>query len=239
MAYQVILPAAGQGKRMGAGKNKLLLEIDGMPILIYTLRVFESDEMCDGVILAVNEGEKDEIESLLVQYGIKKAVRLVPGGSERQSSVYAGVKTLENDTDIVLVHDAARPFVDHKHIYSLVKAAEQYGAAILAVPVKDTVKRADGNKVTETFERSSLWSVQTPQGFRVGELRQAHERALEERFLGTDDASLVERLGLDVMIVEGNYDNIKLTTPEDLFFAETIIQKRKGLTPFGKNPPLC
>jgi 2-C-methyl-D-erythritol 4-phosphate cytidylyltransferase len=227
MAYQVIIPAAGQGKRMGAGKNKLLLEIDRVPILIYTLRVFESDEMCKGVILAINEGEKDEIESLLVQYGVKKAVKLVPGGSERQSSVYAGVKTLENDTDIVLVHDAARPFINHEHIHSLVKAAERYGAAILAVPVKDTVKRAEGNKVMETFERSSLWSIQTPQAFRVDELRQAHELALNDRFLGTDDASLVERMEHDVIIVEGSYDNIKLTTPEDLFFAETIIQKRK------------
>jgi 2-C-methyl-D-erythritol 4-phosphate cytidylyltransferase len=214
---------------MGAGKNKLLLEIDGIPILIYTLRVFESDQMCEGVILAVNEDEKEEIEILLVQFGIKKAVKLVRGGSERQSSVYAGVEILEDETGIVLVHDAARPFVDHEQIHKLVEAAEQYGASILAVPVKDTVKRADGNKVMGTVERSSLWSVQTPQGFRVDELRQAHELALKDRFLGTDDASLVERMGQDVIIVEGNYDNIKLTTPEDLFFAETIIRKRTKL----------
>ena len=229
MGYQVILPAAGQGKRMGAGKNKLLLEIAGTPILIHTLKVFESDEMCEGVILAVNEDEKAEIEGLLVQYAIKKTVKLVRGGSERQSSVYAGVEILEDGTDIVLVHDAARPFVDHEQIQRLVEAAEQYGAAILAVPVKDTVKRIEGNKVMGTVERSSLWSVQTPQSFRVNELRQAHELALKDGILGTDDASLVERMGHDVIIVEGNYDNIKLTTPEDLFFAETIIRKRTNL----------
>ncbi|MBB6447505.1 2-C-methyl-D-erythritol 4-phosphate cytidylyltransferase [Bacillus benzoevorans] len=229
MTYQVILPAAGQGKRMGAGKNKLLLELDGVPIFIYTLRVFDCDDSCSRIILAVNEDEKREIERLLAQFGIKKEVKLVSGGSERQYSVYAGVKVLENDEDIVLVHDAARPFIDSEQIQRLVEAAEQYGAAILAVPVKDTIKRAEGNKIKDTIERSSLWSVQTPQAFRTFELRKAHEQALCDQYLGTDEASLVERMGHDVIIVEGNYDNIKLTTPEDLFFAETIIAKRKSL----------
>lgn len=228
MAYQVILPAAGQGKRMGAGKNKLLLELDGVPIFINTLKVFASDDRCSRIILAVNEDEKQEFKRLLVQYGINKAVKLVPGGSERQFSVYAGIEALDDDDGIVLVHDAARPFIDIEQIQRLVEAAEQYGAAILAVPVKDTIKRAEGNKVRATVERSNLWSVQTPQAFRIHELRKAHEQALCDQYLGTDDASLVERMGDDVIIVEGNYDNIKLTTPEDLFFAETIIAKRKS-----------
>lgn len=224
MTYQVIIPAAGQGKRMGAGKNKLLLELEGIPLLIYTLMVFEKDDSCTGVILAVNEQEKNEINKLLRQFNIKKVVRLVTGGPERQYSVYHGVRTIE-DNGIVLVHDAARPFMDHLLIRSLVAAAQQHGAAILAVPVKDTVKKVTENKVIETVERSSLWAVQTPQAFRMSLLREAHERALVEGYLGTDDASLVERIGHDVMIVEGSYDNIKLTTPEDLFIAETIIRK--------------
>jgi 2-C-methyl-D-erythritol 4-phosphate cytidylyltransferase len=233
MTYQVIIPAAGQGKRMGAGRNKLLLELENMPIFIYTLKVFEEDESCSGIILAINDQEEKEIMNLLDSYGIKKVIGLVPGGKERQHSVFHGVQALKDD-GIVLVHDGARPFIDHDQIQSLVLAAEQHGASVLAVPVKDTVKKVIGNKVTETVERSSLWAVQTPQAFRMSLLRKAHEKAMEEDFLGTDDASLVERMGQDVIIVEGNYDNIKLTTPEDLFFAETIIRKRKSISKNGR-----
>jgi 2-C-methyl-D-erythritol 4-phosphate cytidylyltransferase len=228
MTYQVIIPAAGQGKRMGAGKNKLLLELEGIPVFIYTLKVFEEDELCSGVILAINSEEEVEIKRLLNQYGIEKVIGLVAGGQERQDSVFQGVKVLNGD-GIVLVHDAARPFIDNEQVQELVTAAEHHGAAVLAVPVKDTVKKVMGNKVSETVERSSLWAIQTPQAFRMSLLRRAHETAWKEGFLGTDDSSLVERLGQDVIIVKGNYDNIKLTTPEDLFFAETIIRKRRSI----------
>ncbi len=229
MSYQVVIPAAGQGKRMGAGKNKLLLELEGVPVLIYTLKVFEADERCSGIILAVNEQDKKEFDSLLKKYGIKKIVSIVPGGSERQYSIYNGIKVLQGN-GIVLVHDGARPFIDKDQIQSLVLAAEKYGASVLAVPVKDTVKKVKEQKVIETVERSSLWAIQTPQAFRVPLLRKAYELAEEAGFLGTDDASLVEQIGHDVIIVEGNYDNIKITTPEDLFFAETIIRKRRSIT---------
>jgi 2-C-methyl-D-erythritol 4-phosphate cytidylyltransferase len=233
MTYQVIIPAAGQGKRMGAGKNKLLLQLEDTPIFIYTLKVFEEDENCSGIILAVNDQEEKEIMNLLNLYGIKKVIDLVPGGKERQHSVFHGVQALKDD-GIVLVHDGARPFIDQDQIQSLVLAAEQYGASVLAVPVKDTVKKVSGNKVIETVDRSSLWAIQTPQAFRMSLLREAHEKAMEEDFLGTDDASLVERIGQDVIIIEGNYDNIKLTTPEDLFFAETIIYKRRSMLKKGR-----
>jgi 2-C-methyl-D-erythritol 4-phosphate cytidylyltransferase len=233
MTYQVIIPAAGQGKRMGAGKNKLLLQLEDMPIFIYTLKVFEEDENCSGIILAVNDQEEKEIMNLLDLYGIKKVIGLVPGGKERQHSVFHGVQALKDD-GIVLVHDGARPFIDQDQIHSLVLAAEQYGASVLAVPVKDTVKKVIGNKVIETVDRSSLWAIQTPQAFRMSLLREAHEKAMEEDFLGTDDASLVERIGQDVIIIEGSYDNIKLTTPEDLFFAETIIHKRRSMLKKGR-----
>ncbi|WP_338450500.1 2-C-methyl-D-erythritol 4-phosphate cytidylyltransferase [Niallia oryzisoli] len=229
MLYQVVIPAAGQGKRMGAGKNKLLLKLDGVPILIHTLKVFEDDESCSGVILAVNEEDEKEFNSLLSEYSIAKVIGIVPGGAERQYSIYNGIKALR-ENGIVLVHDGARPFIEKGQIHSLVTAAEQHGASILAVPVKDTVKKVKDHKVIETVERSSLWAVQTPQAFRMPLLLKAYELAEEEGFLGTDDASLVERMGHDVMIVEGNYDNIKLTTPEDLFFAETIIRKRRNMT---------
>jgi len=225
MTYQVIIPAAGQGKRMGAGRNKLFLELDGTPIFIHTLKVFEEDENCSGVILVINEHEKNDFRLSLQKFGIKKVVGYAAGGKERQYSVYSGVKAIKED-GIVLVHDGARPFIDAKQINDLVTMADQHGASILAVPVKDTVKKVIGNKVKETVERSSLWAIQTPQAFRMPLLRQAHELALKDGYLGTDDASLVERMGHDVIIVEGSYDNIKLTTPEDLFFADTILHKR-------------
>jgi 2-C-methyl-D-erythritol 4-phosphate cytidylyltransferase len=226
MAYRVVIPAAGQGKRMGAGKNKLLLTLNHVPVLIHTLKVFEGDEKCEGIVLSVHPQDEKEIRSLLQEYEIKKVTAIVPGGAERQHSVYNGLKAL-SDNGIVLVHDAARPFIDLETIHRLTDLAEENGAAIVAVPVKDTIKRVQSNTVTETVERSSLWAVQTPQAFRVSLLLEAHRKADAEGFIGTDDASLVERLGHKVIVTEGNYDNIKLTTPEDLFFAEAILRKKQ------------
>jgi 2-C-methyl-D-erythritol 4-phosphate cytidylyltransferase len=225
MTYRVIIPAAGQGKRMGAGKNKLLLELDGTPVFILTLRVFEEDINCSEIILSVNPQEEGDIRRLLEQYNINKVTKLVHGGKERQDSVYHGVNALSGE-GIVLVHDGARPFIDHNQIHSLVREANEQGAAVLAVPVKDTVKKVKGKRVVETVERSSLWAIQTPQAFLLSLLSEAHQHANKHGFLGTDDASLVEQIGQNVMIVEGNYDNIKLTTPEDLVFAEAILRKR-------------
>ncbi|MFJ5717681.1 2-C-methyl-D-erythritol 4-phosphate cytidylyltransferase [Neobacillus sp. NPDC093127] len=228
MTYQVILPAAGMGKRMGAGKNKLLLELNGMPVLIHTLRVFEEDEACTGIILAIHPQDEAEFKALLTRYNVTKVSNLVPGGEERQHSIYNALKTAESD-GIILVHDAARPFIQKEQIHRLITTAEETSAAIMGVPAKDTMKKIQSGVVVETVERSSLWAVQTPQAFRISLLRQAYEQAEKDCFLGTDDSSLVERLNHPVAIVEGNYDNIKLTTPEDLFFAEAILEKRKRL----------
>ncbi|WML24252.1 2-C-methyl-D-erythritol 4-phosphate cytidylyltransferase [Neobacillus sp. OS1-33] len=228
MTYQVILPAAGQGKRMGAGKNKLLLELNGIPVLIHTLRVFEQDEACSGMILAIHPQDEPEFKVLLARYNVTKVITLVPGGKERQDSIYNALKSVDPN-GIILVHDAARPFILKEHIHRLADIAEETGAAILGVPAKDTIKKVDDGVVVETVERSSLWAVQTPQAFRVLLLKEAYEQAEKDDFLGTDDASLVERLKYPVAMVEGDYDNIKLTTPEDLFFAEAILEKRKRL----------
>jgi 2-C-methyl-D-erythritol 4-phosphate cytidylyltransferase len=225
MSYQVIIPAAGQGKRMRAGKNKVLLQLKDIPILIHTLKVFELDEACQGIILAISAGDEDHFSSLLKKYRIKKVTSLVAGGNERQHSVYNGLQAAKKE-GIVLVHDAARPFIEKRVIHELVAVAEKDGAAVVAVPVKDTIKKVNNFEVVETIERSSLWAIQTPQAFRVSLLEEAHNLALEQNFLGTDEASLVERLHIPVKIVEGDYDNIKLTTPEDLYFAEAIIKQR-------------
>lgn len=225
MAYQVIIPAAGQGKRMGAGKNKLLLELNEVPVFIHTLRVFEEDESCDGIILAIAPQDEDSFKELLSAYEIRKVTALVYGGKERQHSVYNGLEATTTE-GVVLVHDAARPFIDISLIHQLVTEASEHGAAVVAVPVKDTIKRVQQNEVVETVDRSSLWAIQTPQAFRMSILKKAHQYALETNFLGTDEASLVERLPFPVKIVEGSYDNIKLTTKEDLYFAEAILKKQ-------------
>ncbi|PLS10270.1 2-C-methyl-D-erythritol 4-phosphate cytidylyltransferase [Neobacillus cucumis] len=226
MTYQVIIPAAGLGKRMQAGKNKLLLEINDIPVLVHTLRVFEEDEACSGIILAIHPQDEREISALLKKYLISKVLSLVPGGDERQHSIYNALKTVKTD-GIILVHDAARPFIRKDHIHRLTQKAEETGAAIMGVPAKDTMKKVINGVVMETVERSSLWAVQTPQAFRVSLLKKAYKTAEKDKFLGTDDASLVEQLDHPVSIVEGDYDNIKLTTPEDLYFAEAIIKKRE------------
>jgi 2-C-methyl-D-erythritol 4-phosphate cytidylyltransferase len=227
MRYHVIIPAAGQGKRMGAGKNKLLLTLQATPILIHTLKVFEADHKCAGIILAIHPDDEQEFKSLLKEYGIHKVSSLVTGGKERQDSVYNGLMAVSSIDGVVLVHDAARPFIKMETIHKLVDAAGKDGGAIVAVPVKDTIKKAVNNQVSETVERSSLWSVQTPQAFRVSVLLEAHNKAAREQFLGTDESSLVERIPHPVSIIEGDYDNIKLTTPEDIYFAEAILRKRK------------
>jgi 2-C-methyl-D-erythritol 4-phosphate cytidylyltransferase len=222
--YQVIIPAAGQGKRMNAGKNKQFIELQSTPVIVHTLRVFEQDPMCSGIILVINKDEQLIFEELLQTYRIQKVVSLVQGGSERQYSVYNGLLAAKN-TDIVLVHDGARPFLKQEHVHELVSVAADKGAAVLAVPVKDTIKRASSDLyVEETVERSSLWAIQTPQAFHVSILQEAHELARKEDFLGTDEASLVERIPKQVYIVRGDYLNIKLTTPDDLIFAEAILQ---------------
>lgn len=224
MSYQVIIPAAGSGKRMGAGFNKLRLELAGSPIILHTLHVFISDPECSKIILVIDSRDQQFFEELLTRNLTK--VELVNGGSERQYSVYNGLQVADQN-GIILVHDGARPFITHATIKNLVETASMSGAAIAAVPVKDTIKRVEGLEVVETLERSSLWQVQTPQAFRFSVLHEAHKKARDENFLGTDEASLVERIGYPVKIVESDYDNIKLTTPEDLFFANAILEKRQ------------
>ncbi|WHY56883.1 2-C-methyl-D-erythritol 4-phosphate cytidylyltransferase [Peribacillus simplex] len=225
MFYEVVIPAAGQGKRMKAGKNKLLIELSGIPIIVYTLRVFEEDPDCRGIILSINPAEKDYFNQLIAAYGLKKVKKLVMGGKERQQSVYKGLQ--HAGEEIILVHDGARPFINVGQISELTTAASLHGGAVIAVPVKDTIKKASNNKVVETVERSSLWAVQTPQAFRVSILKSAYEQAEADAFLGTDDASLLERINEQVVIIEGNYDNIKITTQEDLYFAEAILHKQQ------------
>lgn len=226
MAYTVILPAAGSGKRMGAEQNKLFIELKNIPVLIHTLRVFERDPQCAHIVLAVKKDEQSYIEQLLLQYSIQKVAAITEGGAERQHSVYAGLKASPSK-EVVLVHDAARPFIHQDVIHRLVQAAEKFGAAVAAVRAKDTMKKVQNGIIQETVERESLWIIQTPQAFQYNILEKAERMAELESFLGTDEAMLVERQGEKVHIVESTYDNVKVTTQEDLLFGEVILNKRK------------
>ncbi len=197
-------------------------------MIIHTLRVFDSHRQCEKIILVINEQEREHFQQMLTDYPFQTSIELVAGGDERQHSVYKGLKAVKQEK-IVLVHDGARPFIKHEQIDELIAEAEQTGAAILAVPVKDTIKRVQDLQVSETIERSSLWAVQTPQAFRLSLLLEAHAEAERKGFLGTDDASLVEQMeGGSVRVVEGSYTNIKLTTPDDLTSAEAIMESESG-----------
>ncbi|GAB7387322.1 2-C-methyl-D-erythritol 4-phosphate cytidylyltransferase [Bacillaceae bacterium] len=225
MKVGVVIAAAGQGKRMGAGKNKLFLPLAGRPVFVHTVELFVSCSLFREIVIVVSEGDVEEVRRMLRTHGLEK-VTLAVGGNERQHSVYAGLNALR-EADVVLVHDGARPFVRVRDIERLLAALATSEAAILAVPVKDTIKVVSGDRfVEETPARESLWAVQTPQAFRLSVLLEAHRRARREGFLGTDDASLVERLGVRVKVIEGDYENIKLTTPDDLSLAEAILKRR-------------
>lgn len=225
MQYEVVLPAAGSGKRMGAGQNKLFLKLLEKPILIHTLEVFQQDPFCTGIWLAVKPEERIYIQELLDEYRITKVKGLPDGGAERQHSVHSCMKEMEQ-VDIVLVHDAARPFITHAIIANLVQSAHDFGAAIAGVRAKDTMKKVRNGVIEETVDRDSLWMIQTPQAFRFDLIVEAEDVAEKVGFLGTDEAMLVERLGHIVHIVESSYENVKMTTQEDLLFGEAILRKR-------------
>ncbi|TDM13534.1 2-C-methyl-D-erythritol 4-phosphate cytidylyltransferase [Macrococcus bovicus] len=223
MMYTVIIPAAGQGKRMGSDKNKVLLELNQRPIIFHTVSRFEQDASCNAIYLAARQEELTELTTIL--QGFTKVKGLVVGGSERQYSIHNVLKTIP-PCEVVMVHDAARPFVSHETLTQLYDGALARKAAIAAVQVKDTIKVVNDLIIDHTLDRTTLWQVQTPQAFAYDLLMEAYSQAERDGFLGTDDASLVERLGHPVSVVVSDYDNIKLTTPEDLYFAEAIMKKR-------------
>lgn len=225
MKYGVVLLAAGSGKRMNLGRNKQFLQLAGEALLLHTMRVFARHRGCETIYLVINPAERADMTALIAGEQWSIPIELVDGGSERQYSVRNGLNAVQQP--IVLVHDGARPFIDEEMIERLVAAAVEHGGAIAAVPVKDTIKRGANGLVVETVEREGLWSVQTPQAFQLPILCAAHEQAERDGYLGTDEASLVERLPHPVQLVLGSYENIKLTTPEDITFAEAILARRK------------
>ena len=226
----VIFPAAGAGRRMKADRNKVLLELSGVPILLRTLRRFSAVPAVAELIVVVAKDEIAFVEEMLEKAQGLKPWRVVQGGAERQYSIANGMAHLAADADIVLVHDAARPLVSLAAIEAVIFAAREKGAAIAAVRAKNTIKVVgEDGRVEATPARASLWEVQTPQGFRREILQRAYEKAAQDGFLGTDDASLVERIGEAVFVVESDYGNLKITTPEDLWMAEALLAHPAGI----------
>jgi 2-C-methyl-D-erythritol 4-phosphate cytidylyltransferase len=224
MKVGAIIPAAGRGKRIGASVPKQFLEIQGKPLLHHTLTVFASCKLIDYVVLVMPRADVDEMgEDWLNKYEIVREV--VVGGEQRQDSVYNGFNSLEEGTDIVVVHDGVRPFTTPQMITATVEAAQQHGAAITAIPVSDTVKQAADGFVKQTVSRDGLWRVQTPQAFQYGLLQQAFKKAKKDSYYGTDEGSLVEYLGERVKIVPGSELNIKITRKEDLVLGESLLSR--------------
>jgi len=224
MKVGAIIPAAGRGKRIGASVPKQFLEIQGKPLLHHTLTVFASCKLIDYVVLVMPRADVDEMgEDWLNKYEIVRKV--VVGGEQRQDSVYNGFSSLEEGTDIVVVHDGVRPFTTPQMIIATVEAAQQHGAAITAIPVSDTVKQAADGFVKQTVSRDGLWRVQTPQAFQCGLLQQAFKKAKKDSYYGTDEGSLVEYLGERVKIVPGSELNIKITRKEDLVLGESLLSR--------------
>jgi len=225
-AYALI-PAAGMGKRMGASINKQYLQMGGVPIVARTISVFEQAPFISEIYLVI---PADEIpycrEHVVEACGFRKVVEIIPGGKERQNSVMNGLSAISRKAsrdDVVLIHDGVRPFITPELLRESIEVARNCDGALVAVPAKDTIKTVRDGIIIDTPPRETLWQGQTPQSFRFGIIYEAHLAAEREGFIGTDDASLVERRGGKIRVVAGDYRNIKITTPEDLILAEAFL----------------
>ena len=224
MKVCAIIPAGGLGKRMGSSSPKQFLHLGGIPVLMHTLGFFERASSVDRIIVVLPDRDIQSCKDMLEQ-GCSKLARIVPGGKERQDSVRNGLAALEDDIDLVVVHDAVRPFISDELINLTVAECIECGAVSVGMPVKDTIKLTDSqDRVKSTLERNNLWLTQTPQAFKRQILDEAYRQAYADGFLGTDDAVLVERIGYPVKMIPGSYKNIKITTPEDLAYGEFMLK---------------
>ncbi len=219
-----VIVAAGRSSRMGEGPRKQFRLLAGRPVVVHTLDVFEQSALIEGLVLVVPPGDEEWVrESIVARFGFRKVLSVVGGGAERQDSVRTGLEALPA-CDVVLIHDAVRPFIDERLLSDLVTAALEHGAAAPAVVPKDTVREAGKEDAAgPTLPRDALRLIQTPQAFRYRLIMEAHRRAREAGFGGTDDTSLVEHIGRPVVLIQGDYRNIKLTTPDDFLFAQAMI----------------
>ncbi len=226
-----IIAAAGLGKRFGEGLRKQFQPLSGKPLIVYSIERFEESKLINEIILVV---PKDSINycqrEIKDKFQFKKITKIIPGGKERQQSVKMGFNSVSSETDVVLIHDGVRPFVTARMIDEVIKESLNTGGAIAAIPVKDTVKKSSTkNHVERTLSRDALWLAQTPQAFQYNVLKSAYEKTENDGFLGTDESSLVERIGIRVTLVVGSQTNIKITTKEDLLLGELVFKERTRL----------
>ena len=231
MQVFVILPAAGLGTRMAGPQPKQFLILDGIPILIHSLRAFAAVERVTAIYVAVRKTEMERVQAQIAEYGFAGKVRVVEGGDNRQESVSHALAALQaQPDDVVLVHDAVRPLIDAATIERTIDAVLEHGAAIVGLPAVDTIKQvertAHGALITSTIPREFIVQAQTPQGFRVGLLRKAFDEAMADGFVGTDEASLLERIDYPVAVVHGSAVNLKITQPGDLELVEFYLRRR-------------
>jgi len=229
MSVLAIIPAAGTGLRMGGATPKQFLSLEGIPIFVHTLRKFAASEAIDEIFLGVRPEDMDRASSEISTEHFAKAVRLVAGGASRQETVARCLNQAPMDTEVVVVHDAVRPFIELTMIRQIVEAARQDGAAILGIPSVDTVKKVERQTILGTIPRERIVLAQTPQAFRYALLRQAFDRALGEGYYGTDESSLVEHDGHEVKVLMGSDRNIKITKPSDLPLARLYIAQEREL----------
>lgn len=225
-----LVPAAGRGLRMGGSVPKQFLVLGGQPLILHSLHVLQASSAIEEIILAVPQNEMDYcLDEIVAKHRFTKVTKVVPGGHERQESVRHALEAVHEDVDVVLVHDAVRPFLTEHMVEGVVKAARTMGAAIIAIPMRDTVKQVRADHIIErTVDRQSLWLAQTPQAFRRDWLLAAHRKAHAEGIRATDDAYLIEWAGHSVCVVEGSGDNIKVTKPEDMVIGEAILASRRS-----------
>lgn len=222
-----VIPAAGSGIRMGGDRAKQFLELGGRPLLAVTLKPFQLCGKVEAVILVVPSEEVDYCrEEIVERFALDKVRKVVPGGERRQDTVRLGIQATNGDYDLVLIHDGVRPLIHRRLLEEVLEAARTHRAVITGLPARETVKEADSTgRVLKTVDREKVWLVQTPQVFRYEDIFQAHETALREGWEeATDDAFLVERLGVPVHVIEGSEDNIKITTPHDLEMAQILMK---------------
>ncbi len=220
-----IILAAGKSERMGVGTDKAFLNLGPRPVIAWSLLAFERCADVDQIVLVVRKDQITAAKALARMFGIAKLRTIVPGGKERQDSVMAGLKEVDSDTRVVVIHDGARPCVKSEVIGELVKMARRNGAGVVGRRIWDTVKFVEkGTQITNTLDRSKLWAVQTPQAFNAQLIRKAYAKVVEEKKVVTDDAGAVELLGEPVKIYEDNSVNIKITTVEDLQVAAAALK---------------
>ncbi len=222
-----VVPAAGLGTRMGGAARKQYRTLGGFPLLALSLQVLQRIESIREIILSVPQHDRDYCLSEIVKpFGLSKVSHIVSGGARRQDSVRNGLMAISDPPDMVLVHDGVRPFLQSDFVEQSISRAKDTGAAVVAIPIHDTVKRVNTERVIqETLNREGLWHIQTPQVFRYDWLLKGHQLAQQENWEVTDDATLIERIGYPVSVVEGSCFNIKITRPDDLIFGEAILNR--------------